>query len=187
MIQNRLCPFRWFWHMTGPVGIYSEGLGGGNCRKTEAASVFGAELRNISSLEEEQRPEGSLLAPGVVALLSAPGLNSEKGARSRSAAALIARPSAVTHQERRRACGTICHTAAASRSEPPLSRSAPGKPSESVRGVRLPCWKLLIQSHQLQTLPFLLKIKKYFSPVGSSKIQSAWVVCLEYFKFCLGV
>lgn len=119
MIQNCLCPFRWFWHMTGPVGIYSEeteGVGGGvNCRKTEAASVFGAELRNISSLEEEQRPEGSLLAPGVVALLSAPGLNSEKGARSRSAAALIARPSAVTHQERRRACGTICHTAAASR------------------------------------------------------------------------
>lgn len=101
-------------------GDRGSGGGGVNCRKTEAASVwtlkfFGAELRNISSLEEEQRPEGSLLAPGVVALLSAPGLNSEKGARSRSAAALIARPSALTHQERRRACGTICHTAAASR------------------------------------------------------------------------
>lgn len=64
--------------MTGPVGIYSEeteGVGGLTAEKTEAASVwalkfFGAELHNISSLEEEQRPEGSPLAPGVVGLLS---------------------------------------------------------------------------------------------------------------------
>lgn len=58
------------------------GSGRVNCRKTEAASLwalkfFGAELHKISSLEEEQRPEGSLLAPGVVALLFGCGADCE--------------------------------------------------------------------------------------------------------------